>query len=395
MPLLNSITAVAAGEHSLALDSNGKLWAWGKNQFGQLGIGKTHSPFVSTPTPVSTALGFQTAKFVDAQEGQRIALAPDGTVWAWGTGSAVRLMGSNSFSAAVPTRVLGIDGVKAVASGVGTQLALSGNGTLWRWGEVSRPNQPAYSSSPAPIAAPADVVAIDAGWDHIVALTQSGTVWTSGLNQHGELGDGTRSFSSSFVQVMISATQPLSGIKAIAAGGFHNLALDESGGVWSWGWGGWRQLGLGTLQDSLYAQKIASLPPIQSIAAGRVFSLALDGNGKVWEWGRGFVTPVQTTQATGLTAAIHISAGAHHAVVVDGVGSVWTWNTQSKSTVEISPSKVAGIQVDPTQPSRVTAGFEYTMAVNLQGTLMAWGRNVDGELGIGDQGWVPQIVTFP
>jgi alpha-tubulin suppressor-like RCC1 family protein len=110
----------------------------------------------------------------------------------------------------------------------------------------------------------AEVKALAGGQGHSLALTEDGTVWAWGLNQYGQLGDGTNTDSSTPVQV-----SDLDGVKAISGGGAHSLALKDDGTVWAWGSNPYGQLGNGT--DTLGVNtpvQVSDLSGVTLIAAG-------------------------------------------------------------------------------------------------------------------------------
>src|SRR5919112_2743219 len=141
----------------------------------------------------------------------------------------------------------------------------------------------------------AELKAIAGGANHSLALKNDGTVLAWGLNQDGQLGDGTNTDSSTPVEVK-DPNDPsgyLSGVKALAAGSSHSLALKDDGTVWAWGdnrasqgtrIGG--QLGDDEITSSNTPLQVSDLPGgIEAIAAGGAHGLALKDDGTVWAWG--------------------------------------------------------------------------------------------------------------
>jgi hypothetical protein len=179
VPGLTGIVAVRAGLlHSLALGADGKVWAWGWDDFGQLGNGTVMNPeFVPTPGRVP---GLTEVVAVDAGLGHSLALRADGSVWARGNGSAEEV----------------------------------GDGTA---------SGPHFVPIAGPVPALTEVVTIDAGAHHSLALTATGGVWAWGWNQDGQLGDGTIADPE---DVPTPRRVPgLTGVVAIDAGWFHTLAI--------------------------------------------------------------------------------------------------------------------------------------------------------------------------
>src|SRR3990172_2359048 len=121
--------------------------------------------------------------------------------------------------------------------------------------------------------------------NHSIVLCSNGTAWTTGLNNVGQLGDGTTTDKTTPVQVTA-----LSNIIAVSAGGwinYHTLALQNTGTVWAWGQNTFGQLGNGTLVDSPVPVAVSGLNNIIALAGGEEgdFSIALRNDGTIWTWG--------------------------------------------------------------------------------------------------------------
>jgi hypothetical protein len=181
------MAVATGGTHSLALKSDGTLWAWGDNLFGQLGDGTTTDR--STPVPVSGLTGVVA---VAAGNDYSLAVKSDGTLWAWGsTGFLPR-------GDVTPMQVPNLTGVVAVAATGPNNLAVKSDGTLWAWGwdlagqlgDGTTPPSP--STPPLLVNLPGGVVAVGAGTSYSMAVKSDGTLWTWGDNSRGQLGDGTR-----------------------------------------------------------------------------------------------------------------------------------------------------------------------------------------------------------
>ena len=175
---------VAAGaNHTVALKSNGTLWTWGDNYYGQLGNGTMANK--SSPAQVGTATNWQA---VAAGSSHTVALRSDGTLWAWGW---------NEFG----------------------QLGNGTDGTFAR------------EFSPVQVGTATNWQAVAAGWYHTVALKSDGTLWAWGQNDYCQLGDGTTANKSSPVQVGTATNW-----QAVAAGQCHTVALKSDGTLWAWGY---------------------------------------------------------------------------------------------------------------------------------------------------------------
>ena len=223
---LTGVTAVAAGnEHSLALKSDGTVWAWGGNYYGQLGIGSNAVGAVPVQSAVPVQVsGLTGVKAIAASSQHSLALKTDETVWAWGYNYYGQLGYSPSGGSAVPVPVSGVTGVKAIAAGKGHSLAVKSDGTVWAWGHNNDgqlgDNTVVSRQVPAQVSGLTGVTAVAAGQSHSLALKSDGTVWAWGYNYYGQLGDNTT--TNRRVPVQVSG---LTGVTAIAGKNFHSLAL--------------------------------------------------------------------------------------------------------------------------------------------------------------------------
>ena len=133
---LTEITAIAAGEsHTVALKNDGTVWAWGLNSSGQLGDGTGTKTDSDTPVKVSGLTGIITA--IAAGGSHTVALKSNGTVWAWGNNGYGQLGDGTMADSDTPVQVSGLTGIKitAIAAGESHTVALKSDGTLWAWGK--------------------------------------------------------------------------------------------------------------------------------------------------------------------------------------------------------------------------------------------------------------------
>jgi alpha-tubulin suppressor-like RCC1 family protein len=350
---LTGVTALAAGfAHSLALKSDGTVWAWGYNANGELGNGSTNNS--GAPVRV-TGLTGMTA--VAGGGGHSLALNSDGTVWAWGSNSSGQLgngSATGTFAGSnTPVQATGLTGMTAVAGGEHHSLALKSDGTVWAWGDnahgqlgtgsTTGPQTCDYglacSTTAVQVSGLTGVTAVSAGAVHSLALKSDGTVWAWGFNREGELGNGSTTNSSTPVQVT-----GLTGMTAIAGGGFHNLALKSDGTVWAWGSNDHGQLGNGSAITSSTPVQVTGLTGMTAIAAGFAYGLGLRSDGTVWAWGdnsygqlgNGSTTDSSTpVQVSRLVGAADIAAGAAHSLALGTPPP-----DRTKTTVGCTPNPV-------------------------------------------------------
>ncbi|MBP9603282.1 MAG: hypothetical protein KBE53_04300, partial [Chromatiaceae bacterium] len=198
----DTVAATAGGRYqSLALLTDGTLWAWGSNWAGQLGDGTTTQRRIPVQVRQSQYQFFTEVMAVASGDHHSLAIKTDGSLWAWGSNSDGQLGDGTFLNRAYPVQVL--SGVVAVAAGKWGTLALKTDGTLWAWGEnlhgeVGNGGGPDVST---PVLIMDGVASIAGGGWHSLALKTDGTLWAWGWNPWGQLGDGTTISRSRPVQV--------------------------------------------------------------------------------------------------------------------------------------------------------------------------------------------------
>ncbi|MES2922712.1 MAG: HYR domain-containing protein [Verrucomicrobiota bacterium] len=291
----NTVVATAAGgSHSLVLTSDGRVYAWGSNVSRQLGNNSIPNSSVPVAVDISGALAGKTVVSIAAGTNHSLVLSSEGRVYAWGSNSDGQLGKSVGYNSQIPVAVdtsgvLAGKTVVAISAGVNHSLALTQDGKIIGWGNNGSGqlgnNGPSYSNVPVEVIssgalAGLTVVAIAAGDDHSMALTSNGRVFSWGSNSDGQLGDSSTNWSQVPVAVNTSGALAGQSVVAIAAGDSHNLALTASGQIVSWGDNYYGQLGDGTTIDRLAPVAVdttgvlAGRKPAQ-ISAGDSHSLAM------------------------------------------------------------------------------------------------------------------------
>jgi len=301
---LTGIVDIDVGsEHSLALRNDGTVWAFGLNNYGQLGVGNTAN--YSTPVPVHgpNNVGYLTGVVnVEAGDDFSFAVKSDGTVWAWGHNDSFQVGDGTTSDRKTPVPVQlfynGMGVITDLAGGGHHGLAVK-DGEVWSWG-ANGSGQLGNNSSdegyyPFPIYTGSGltgvVTAVDAGDKHSLALT-NGTVWAWGEDSNGQLGCNSTKDKSHPVQVHGPGNVGyLSGVTDVAAGWHHSLAVTDDGSVWSWGDGWYGQLGVNSNNDKSTpvqvhgAGNVGHLSGVTDVDAGDYHSLAVTSDGSVWAWG--------------------------------------------------------------------------------------------------------------
>ena len=376
--------------YSLAVGSDGNAYAWGNNQYGQLGNSTTTQR--NTPVPVPKPAGAPTDfTYVQAYAGGQhsLAIGSDGYVYAWGLNDHGQLGNNTTSNSSTPVRVHGPgntgEGLKAiqVAAGAWNSMALAADGTVYTWGGISKGWSFDCSSPqtvPMTVKDPSDAsgvfhaVQISTSWSFDMALGQDGYVYTWGYNNDGQLGNNTSDgiytniFHPTPSRVFATAKSTATAgpwLKAVqvSAGGWHALAIDEDGNTWAWGQNSHGHLGNGasTANDS-----VANPVPVR----------------------------VQYPKNAGTVTAMQINAGFYHSLAVDTNGNAWAWgynsygqlgdNTTSErhTPVKVFASKQSTSSAGPwLNAVQISAGWQHSLAVGTDGVAKAWGYNYYGQLG--------------
>ncbi len=363
---LNSVKAIMGCEmHNVALKSDGTVWCWGWNIFGQLGNGTTNDAY----TPVQTGLGSVPPLTSVIKLGGRpyftLAEKSDGSIWAWGMNKYGQ-MGDGTVSPFVTVPVLvsnsspggAINNALEVTCGYQFGAALATNGTVWTWGSGSHGElgngTTGSSYVPAQVPGLTNITAISAGWFQILALKSDGTVWAWGNNSYGELGDGTTSNRSNAVQVL-----NVSNVVSISGGDDHSSALAADGTVWKWGQNDLGELGNGTTNAT--ANPIPAKIPadtfgngfsnIVMVAARDYHNIAVKADGSVWMWGandqgqcgNGATNATWLpTPVSGLTARVGLPLNVAAAAQPGSVNLSWSSETGEYFTVQYSTNLADG-----------------------------------------------------
>ncbi len=288
VPGLSNIVAVAAGfDHSLALSKDGTVWAWGYNEVGQLGNGSN----IDSSIPVKVE-GIDNAVSIAAGAYTSYAILPDGSVKSWGSGRRGLLGNGASENSNVPVDVSGLTGVVSIDSslnyfGERHTVALKNDGTVWTWGvnyfgalgtgphlynsgawnsDQSTPVQVSGLNGEGHLQ---DIVRVQAGDTHTLALDKNGTVYGWGSDWGNEM----------FTSVNHPVTKTdidgsiLDDVKEISTGGFQDhVIIRKDGSVWYW-------------KGDQAIQQIPNLENMEQISTGGYHSFAFTKDGQIWGWG--------------------------------------------------------------------------------------------------------------
>jgi alpha-tubulin suppressor-like RCC1 family protein len=249
---LTGVVAVAAGEiHSLALKDDGTVWVWGSNSSGQLGDGT--NDFNPHPLPVQVPV-LSNIIAISAHLNHSLALKADGTVWAWGANDFGQI-GNNTVGGTVspPTQVMNLSNVIAIAAGFQHNAALKSDGTVWVWGRNAEgeignntTTTTGCQCQPLPLQTTISGVSqITAGFFNTAAVKPNGDVFVWGSNNFGQIGNGTTGGN-----LPLPVQSAVSNVIELKMRGYHIFARINDGSVRAWGYNGDGELGDGTTTNT-------------------------------------------------------------------------------------------------------------------------------------------------
>ena len=358
------VKAEAGMYDSFVVKSDGSLWSWGWNQYGQLGNGATTNQ--ATPQKVPAL-----SNVIDVAAGydHTIALRNDGTVWAWGDNSTGELGDGTFVSHSSPAQVPGLTNVAAIAAGRNYSLAVRSDGTVWAFGAhgaggiLGSGATVSNSNVPMKVNGLSSIRSITSGDDFAMAQDSNGMVWAWGYNGYGQFGNGTNT-SANPTPVLISSAI-ITNVTDMAASGYNGYWLRSDGLVFASGYGFYGGLGNNSQTDSKTPNQVSNLTQVTSIAAGGSMAVALRSNGELWMWGMGYSStinkgPVKIMDASNI---VSIDVGQDHIVAVTNDGNVLTWGRNTYGQIGNGTTGNTN-QTTPTPIQDFSATFSMTAVAN-------------------------------
>ncbi|MSQ79862.1 MAG: T9SS type A sorting domain-containing protein, partial [Flavobacteriaceae bacterium] len=348
----NPIISVAGYYHSIALAADGSVYAFGHNGHGELGDNTT----TNRATPIQVLKGAYSGTTylgdnannpiisVSAGGMHNIALAADGSVYAFGWNNYGQLGDNTTTNRATPIQVL-----KGAYSGT-TYLGDNANNPI---------------------------ISVAAGWYHNIALAADGSVYTFGYNAQGQLGDNTTTNRATPIKVLkgaYSGTTYLGDnannpIISLVAGDYHSIALAADGSVYAFGWNGDGPLGDNTTTDRATPIKVLkgaysgttylgdnANNPIISVAGGDYYSIALAADGSVYAFGNNRHGQLGDNTTTNRATPINVLKGAYS-------GTTYLGDNANNPIISVA------------------AGAYHSIALAADGSVYTFGRNANGQLG--------------
>ena len=318
-----------------------KVWTFGYNQFGQLGLGDNEDR--NLPTEIEN---FR-VKEVSGGACHMVVIDMENNVWTFGCNGSGQLGLGDNQDTNVPTQISNLK-VRQVSCG-----------------EI-----------------------------HTVIIDIEDNVWTFGWNEYGQLGLGDNKDRNQPTQVLnMKAHQ-------VSAGDNHTVIIDLENNVWTCGWNGNGQLGLGNNKNRKKPTKIPKIKAKQ-VSTGGDHTVIIDLENNVWTFGsNGFgqlglgenetrTSVCEPTQVPNIKAH-QVSAGGYHTVIIDLNSNVWTCGDNDEGQLglgdnENRTSVSAPTQVPNLKGKEVSTGAGHTVIIDLEKNIWTFGDNESGELGLEDK----------
>ena len=397
--------AASLGNHSLAIDKNGRLWAWGDNANGRLG----DNTIISKRTPVSVLGAIKTFCKIAVGNAWSAAIQKNGRVWCWGNGGDGRLGTNSTVSALTPVSILGaVKTFCEIGAGNATTAAIDKNGLIWSWGfnnsgQLGNGANIAQSTPVSVAGTRKTFCKISLSNGQTIALDKYGRAWAWGFNANALLGDN----SVTARNTPVSVAGAIKTFCQIAAGSQHSLAIDKNGNTWAWGPNDGGQLGA-NIPLSVRSPKSIVLGATKTfchIGTGGGFSLGLAANGRLWSWGfntggrlgdnsvTARYTPISVLGA--VKTFCKIECGSDHGSALDKNGRAWSWGTNTNGrlgdnsiTSRLTPVSVLGAVKTF---CNIAIGDGHVLAIDKNGRAWGWGNRTFGALG--DQFTTGSVLT--
>ena len=340
----NNAQIASGANFGVVLKSDGTVWTWGNNQYGQLGNGNIENVNIYEPARVVNVNGeglLENIQQITVGSNTAYALTDEGKVVGWGLNTNGQIGNNAIINTGVPayvqkqvqvtdeegtsvTEYRDLDNIVSIAAGANHALAIADDGTVWAWGlnnygelGINVGNTTATNVNGRRIYAVKvqkqvqvtdeegtitnvlvdldNIEQVTAGIDFSVAVTKDGEVYAWGLGTSGQIGNNAS--ATVYIPTKVAFEETVK-IKQIDAGGYHVLAIDEDGNAWAWGINRYGNLGRNTANTATNNAAYKSQVPVQvlkdastnltdvvSVSAILDTSFAITSDGKVYGWG--------------------------------------------------------------------------------------------------------------
>ncbi len=334
----------------------GTMWAWGRNQYGELGQNQNASPSpsgISSPTQIPGSWAsseYDLSRMTVGLTGY-LALKSGNTLWSWGRNNNGQLGQNDTTDRSSPTQIgSGTDWAK-VSNGPSTHNrhhAIKTDGTLWAWGANSSGslaiNQPANINFSSPTQVPGTTwKEVNASQNLFAGIKTDGTLWICGDNNDNQQMNGLPSNTHISSPVQVPGTD----WNHTYSSKYAYYAIKTNGTLWGWGYNGYGQLGQNQQGNSLTSPHQIPGTTWKLVSGASYFIGGIKTDGTLWMWGE------NEFGVLGQGGSPYASRSSP----VQVPGTDWNWCS--------------------------AASYQMVMyATKTNGELWGWGRNGSGELGL-------------
>jgi len=378
--IMNDVVDVSAGRNfTLAIKKDGSLWAWGGNEYGQLGDGTNKS----RTSPVKI---MDDVIAISAGYGHSLAIKKDGTLWAWGANALGQLGNgqhnennkdydnkpNHTYDVYIPIKIM--DDVYAISAGYSHSMVIKEDYSLWTWGSnnklqlfIEYENFNQWTKRPIdtffydrPIKVMDDIVMINAGYDYSMIGKADGSLLVCGDNHYGQLGTNDHG-GGGYGLVEIFPKCIMKNVFDVSSYSHHTMIIKNDNSLWACGANNFGQLGNGKGSteskfpyfsydpdpsvDSYIPIKIMN--DVMSVSTGVGCTLALKTDNSLWSWGNNYFGQLgngtNTTSCLPLKImedVIAVSAGENHTAAIKIDGSLWVWGSNKYGQLGLVEEKI-------------------------------------------------------
>ena len=330
------------------ITEDGALYVWGKNSYGQLGVGDE----VNKNTPIKvTAINGKVMELIIGYSFSVYAILEDGSLYAWGNNESSKLGVGDEVNKNTPTKVNLPSKIKELITTGSSVYALMEDSSLYSWGNNESGQlgvgDEVNKNTPTKVNLPGKIKELITTGSSVYALMEDSSLYSWGSNYYGDLGVGDEVNKNTPTKVNLPSK-----IKELITTGLSSYAILEDGSLYAWGNNESSKLGVGDEVNRNTPTKVNLPGKIKKLITSSSASYAILEDGSLYAWGYNYYGEL-------------------------GVGSNEDKNTPTKVTA------INGKIMDLIINSDKNSNYKSIFAIIKDGSLYAWGNNKGGQLGIG------------
>ena len=382
------------------ITEDGALYVWGKNSYGQLGVGNE----VNKNTPIKvTAINGKVMELIIGNYFSVYAILEDGSLYAWGNNESGKLGVGDEVNKNTPTKVNLPGKIKELITTGWSVYAILEDGSLYAWGsnEIGKlgVGDEVNKNTPTKVNLPGKIKELITNGSSVYALLEDSSLYSWGENSYGQLGVGNEVNKNTPTKVNLPGK-----IKELITTGWSVYAILEDGSLYAWGDNSDGQLGVGDEENRNTPIKVTAINgKVMELIISNSFSVyAILEDGSLYSWGKnsygqlGVGDEVNRNTPTkvnlpGKIKKLITSSSASYVILEDGSLYAWGYNYYGELGVgsnedKNTPTKVTAINgkiMDLIINSDKNSTYKSIFAIIKDGSLYAWGNNEGGQLGIG------------